>query len=743
MALGAYAHQDLPFDKLVEELQPERDLSRNPLFDVMINFLEDMEGTKNIFDLPGLNIFPEKHGDILSKFTFTLYMRLIDRQLQLRMVYQTDIFESDRMLCLLQQFQHLLEQIIATPEQTIQSYSLVTPESRDLLPDPAVILNEPRQQTVTELFSATAVHVPDKAAVSQNGKYWTYNELDKASLRLAIALRAQGLESGDAIAISGHRSFGLIVSILAALRAGGVILPVDKSLPLGRKEMMFREARACMLLNVDRGVELYSGLSVLNVDAETGCLDDEDSGDEHNVTELLELNADDPAYIFFTSGSTGIPKAVLGCHKSLSHFLCWQREQFSIGPDDRVAQLTSLSFDVVLRDIFLPLISGGTLCLPDENDLVKTLHWAEREGITVIHSVPAVTQSWLANKPEGLSLHSLRWLFLAGEPLMDALVRQWRSSFPETGAIVNLYGATETTLVKCFNQLGDEIKEGVQLAGKPMPQTQALVLQRNRQLCGIGETGEIVIRTPFMTLGYMNNEEENRIRFVKNPFRDDERDILYYTGDRGRYRPDGSLEILGRLDDQVKIRGIRIEPAEVAAALSRHDKVNDCTVLAQEDQAGGCVLVAYVVPKNDSGITAGELRTDLGNYFQDAFIPSAFLFLEKLPLLPNGKVDRKALPAAILDDPDPRQEFIMPRTPVEKILAEFWQTLLGIEQVGIHDNFFDLGGHSLLITQVSYRISTDIGVDIPLVDMFTSPTLLELSILVSDALLSTMDQVEI
>jgi len=743
VALGAYAHQDLPFDKLVEELQPERDLSRNPLFDVLLNFIEGMDDTENISGLPGLRIFPEKPCNVLSKFTFTLYIRLIDGQLRIELVYQTDILDSDRMLCLLQQYRCLLEQIVAMPEQTIQSYSLVTPESRELLPDPTAVLDDPQQQTVSELFSATAARVADNTAVSQNGNYWTYGELDKASLRLAGMLRAQGVGSGDVIAVSGHRSFGLMVSMLAALRAGGVILPVDKNLPPGRQEIMFREARARMLLNVGGDVVPRSGLKALHVGAETGCLDGEVSGYEFNTTDLSEPKADDPAYIFFTSGSTGIPKAVLGCHKSLSHFLTWQRDQFSVGENDRVAQLTSLSFDAVLRDIFLPLICGGTLCLPDDNDLIKTLPWIEREGITVLHSVPAVTRSWLANMPEGMSLRSLRWLFLAGEPLTDTLVEQWRSAFPESGPIVNLYGATETTLVKCFCQLGDEIEAGIQLAGKAMPQTQALVLRNNRQLCGIGETGEIVIRTPFMTLGYLNNQEENRVRFVKNPFRDDERDILYFTGDRGRYRSDGRLEILGRLDDQVKIRGIRIEPAEVAAIISQHDGVKDCTVAAQKNKADDCALVAYVVPEMESSITAGELRKDLGDYFQDVFIPSAFVFLERLPLLPNGKVDRKALPGVNLEDPETGRNFVMPRTPVEKILAELWQTVLGIEQVGIHDNFFVLGGHSLLMTQVVYRISADIGVDIPLADFFRSPTIHELSIRVSETLLSTLDQAEI
>ncbi|HEB87260.1 MAG TPA: amino acid adenylation domain-containing protein, partial [Gammaproteobacteria bacterium] len=725
VALGAYAHQDLPFDKLVEELRPERALSRNPLFDVLINFHVERDDNSGVFGSPDLKISPEKFSQKLSKFAFTLYIRLVNGQLKLELAYRTDMLDSDRMRCLLQQFQHLLEQIVAMPEQTIQSYSLVTPESHKLLPDPTVILDEPQQQTIPEIFAGIAARLPDNVAVSQNNKNWTYDDLNKASLRLAATLHVQGAEPGDVIAVFGRRSFGLIASLLAVLRAGGVILPVDNSLPPGRQEIMFRESRARMILNIDGDTALHAGLETLHVNAETGCLDGVISDCESGVTGFTEPGANDPAYIFFTSGSTGIPKAVLGCHKSLSHFLCWQRDKFAVGPGDRVAQLTALSFDVVLRDIFLPLTSGGTVCLPEDKDLVNILQWVEREAITVIHSVPAVIRLWLESRHEGASLHSLRWLFVAGEPLTDVLVQQWRAAFPVSGMMVNLYGATETALVKCFHLLDGEIKNGIQLIGDALPQTQALVLRRNRQLCGIGETGEIVIRTPFMTLGYLNNEAENRKRFIKNPFRDDEQDMLYFTGDRGCYRPDGKLEIRGRLDEQVKIRGIRIEPAEVAATLSLHDSIHDCTVITQKDQSDNCALVAYVVPEKNSGITAGELRTDLGYYLQGAFIPSAFIFMEQLPLLPNGKVDRKALPAANLNNPDPGQKPVTPRTPVEKILAELWMTVLGIKQVGIHDNFFHLGGHSLLVIKAILRINSVLRTEFPLVTFFQLPTIAE------------------
>ena len=299
---------------------------------------------------------------------------------------------------------------------------------------------------------------------------------------------------------------------------------------------------------------------------------------------LPPIHGEDAAYIFFTSGSTGVPKGVLGCHKGLSHFLHWQRQTFDIGPRDRVAQLTSLSFDVLLRDVFLPLTSGGMLCLPEEGDQAHVLAWLAREGVTVVHAVPTLLQTWLTQESTGVDLGNLRWLFLAGEPLSGALVQAWRGRFPGGAEVVNLYGPTETTLVKCFHRVIGELQPGLQPVGMALPQTQALVLNATGQLCGIGELGEVVLRTPFRTLGYVNAPEEMRRHFVPNPFREgDPSDLLYYTGDRGRYRPDGSLDLLGRLDDQVKIRGVRVEPGEVKAVLEEHPAVQACFVMGRKD----------------------------------------------------------------------------------------------------------------------------------------------------------------
>ncbi len=492
---------------------------------------------------------------------------------------------------------------------------------------------------------------------------------------------------------------------------------------------MLAEAKAKHLLYV--GVQhpedkwMWESLEIISIDPKTGKVKSSSSKAHRQKLSPLPIAPDDAAYIFFTSGTTGIPKGVLGSHKGLSHFLQWQRQRFEVETNDRVAQLTGISFDVVLRDIFLPLTSGATLCLPEaSDDLTPTriLSWLERQQISLLHTVPSLAQSWLANLPPGVSLNTLRWVFFAGEPLPEKLVRHWRKVFPEAGEIVNLYGPTETTLAKCYYQVPVDILSGVQPIGSPLPETQALVLGENNQLCGIGEPGEIVLRTPFRSKGYINASEENQRRFVKNPFRNDEQDLLFYTGDRGCYRPDGSLEILGRLDRQVKIRGIRIELEEIEAVLSEHPNLRETVVIAREDLPGDKRLVAYIVPKREQESTVDELRRFLKQKLPDYMVPSAFVVLDSLPLTPNGKVNRSVLPAPNQTKLEPASTFVAPHDELELQLTKIWEKVLGIQSIGVKDNFFDLGGHSLLAVTLFAQIEKKFGKNLPLATLFQAAT---------------------
>jgi amino acid adenylation domain-containing protein len=446
---------------------------------------------------------------------------------------------------------------------------------------------------------------------------------------------------------------------------------------------------------------------------------------------IRSTSPNSPAYIFFTSGTTGTPKAVLGIHKSLSHFLAWQRDTFQIGPGDRCAQLTNASFDVVLRDIFLPLTSGATLCLPDDDmdpASDRILPWMEREGITSFHAVPTLAQAWLDRIPDGVRLSKLRWAFFAGEALTENLVRRWREALPDAGTIVNLYGPTETTLVKCFQVVHGEPSPGLQHIGSALPDTQVVILNLAGNLSGVGEPGEINIRTPFRTAGYINAPEEQKKRFVQNPFRMDPNDLIYRTGDRGRYRADGTVEFLGRVDDQVKIRGVRVEPAEINAILGRHARVSASFVKACTDATESPILVAYVVLSDRDEPAPNDLRSYLTERLPAAMAPSAFVFLDALPLTPNGKVDRRALPMPDLMNAKERGTLSPPRTPTERVVADVWCRVLKLQQVGIQDNFFDLGGHSLSAMQLISQIRSEFHIELPLRTIFVKPTIESLAL---------------
>jgi amino acid adenylation domain-containing protein len=729
VALGAYSHQDVPFEKLIEELNPRRDLSRNPLFQVLFNLLNVEQINLN---LAGLVATPVITPIANSKFDITLYVKERDRQIQLDLAYNTDLFSPARMVEILHQFEYLLTQIVADPDRSIQAYSLVTPTAQAILPDLRSALPQPQYPPITTTFLDWANRTPSQPAIIQAARSWTYQELATAAQNIAQLLCSHQIEIGDPVAVSGDRSFGLIASMLGVLISGGVLLNIDPQLPAARQELMRSTADAKYLLaigNTPQIADLSADIQIFQIHPDTG-KSSTANGSIPIARDIKTIPIGAAAYIFFTSGTTGVPKGVLGTHQGLAHFLDWQRETFDICPQDRVAQLTGLSFDVVLRDIFLPLTSGATLCLPgDTEDLSpgRILPWLERQQITLLHTVPTLAQSWLLNVPTGISLRTLRQIFFAGEPLTASLIQRWRETFPLAGEIVNLYGPTETTLAKCYYRVPDRVLAGIQPVGQPLPATQALVMTRDRQLCGIGETGEIAIRTPFRTKGYLDAAATNQSRFVKNPDRAELDDLIYYTGDRGRYRPDGSLEILGRIDRQIKIRGVRIEPTEISTLLEQHPQIQASVVVAREDTPGDKRLVAYCVAQPDATPTRIELRQLLQQQLPDYLVPSAFVMLVALPLTPNGKIDSQALPPPTEHRVESAPKFVAARDRVEVELTKIWQRVLAVRSIGITDNFFELGGHSLLAIRLFAEIERAWGKNFPLATLFQAQTIEQLA----------------
>ena len=647
------------------------------------------------------------------------------------------------MMCVLEQLHSTLRQVVVDPSRRIGEIDLTGPRSRPLLPDPTLPLDEPAQTPVGRSIADWAARASDQPAVCQGERSLTYGQLGTGMAEVADQLRAAGLRPGQVVAVLGARSPGLVVSVSGVLASGGVLLALSRDLPVHRVRLMLTEAGTRFLLHVgdwtpdDDWLRDVAGLTVLRVGSD-GHLDFDDrtapasaghaAADSGPHDPVGELNGEScrrqPAYIFFTSGSTGRPKAVLGVHSGLAHWLNWQRQTFAVGPGDRCGQLTGLSFDVVLRDIFLPLTSGATLVLPRESDTAtgeSTLRWLEAERVTLLHTVPSIAETWLLGGPRGVSLAALRCVFFAGEPLTSSLVAL-AAGLPASRRGRQPLRPHRDDARQVLLPRPRAPPRGVQPVGNALPQCQVLVLTAGRRPCGIGEPGEIAIRTPFRSAGYLNAPEETARRFIPSPFSDDPDDVLYLTGDRGAYNADGSLEFLGRLDHQVKVRGVRVEPAEVAATLQTCPDVATCVVVAREDGRGGPMLVAYVVPAKDAHADTGRLQRFLRQRLPAPMVPSAFVFLDSLPLTPNHKLDRERLPAPSPAHPQVEEPYVAPRDATELRMVQLWEELLNIRPIGVRDSFFQMGGHSLLVLHLLARCEQAFGTKLSLATVLESPT---------------------
>ena len=659
--------------------------------------------------------------------------------------YDERVFAAEWAQEFLDQWVFVARQAQHAPQQPIEHVSLLTPAAAARLADPGATIPVPSHAPLHETVMGWAALTPDAPAVAYDDRVYSHAELAALVRKLEAALRAGGAAPGDVVAVSGVRSFGLVAAMLAVLGIGGVLLTLDPKLPAQRRRAMLEQGEARWRVQVGRaGDDVGAEVTTIHCRPD-GTFDPEPTGSsatDVGAASAIELRGDAPAYVFFTSGSTGTPKAVLGRHAGLAHFLHWQRTTFGIGPGDRGSQITALSFDVVLRDTFVVLSAGGTLCIPQEADVLdpgRILQWLEDNSVTTVHIVPSLARLWLDMVPKGVRLPRLRRVFFAGEPLTDTLVQRWREAFGHHCDVVNLYGPTETTLAKCWYRVPAVPAPGVQPIGQPLPQTQVLILDRNLRPCGLNEPGQIAIRTPFRTAGYVRNDAANAAAFRRNPATDDPQDLIYLTGDSGRWRTDGLLEIRGRIDNQVKIRGVRIEPAEIEACLARHPAVASVVVTARADARGEKYLVAYFVQRSDATddghpeqVHLDALRAFLRDRLPEPMVPAAFVRLDRLPLNANGKVDKRALPAPDLVQ-HRKGEYVAPETELQRVVARVWADLLGVERVGVDDNFFDIGGHSLLAVQAVRAVERQTGHACSLPDLFTAPTVRALSALLPTA----------
>ena len=751
VALDAYTHQDIPFEKLLEELQPARDLSRPPLFQVFFNMINIEERDFKLSGLMAEQLLPTEPD---AKFDLTLYVRELNDEIHLRLVYNTDLFCEERIIAMLEQFKALLGDIVENPDGNIAHFSLITPQAEKLLPNPTHSLGTDWAGAVHTHFSQQAQHRPDQPAVLDKQKVWTYQELEARSNQLANHLRAKGIQPQDIVAFYGHRSASLVWVLLGILKAGAAFTILDPAYPAERLIDYCRivQPRGWIQLKVAGALPealeefLMTSSSCYRLELPQDTSYDYDPLANSPTSKLdVKIGPDDLAYIAFTSGTTGVPKAVVGTHRPLSHFIQWYNQTFDLQTTDRFGMLSGLSHDPLLRDIFTPLWLGARLYIPDPDDISsdRLMGWMKQNKISIIHLTPAMEQLLtLTTKPGCEQKLLLRYAFFGGDRLTKRNLDRFREVAPST-ICVNFYGTTETPQAMSYfivpdreedrltannNTIGTEIMP----LGQGIEDVQLLVLNRAQQLAGVGELGEIYIRTPYLAKEYLGDETLTRERFIPNPFSKIPGDRLYRTGDLGRYRPDGLVEFAGRYDQQVKIRGYRIELGEIETILKQHALVRESIVITHERVSGDKHLAAYIVSDQQQTLPVNQLRIFLRDKLPEYMIPSAFVLLDTLPLTPNRKVDRQALPAPENIRHDTQETYIAPRDELELQLTKIWENVLNIRPIGVRDDFFDLGGHSLLAVRLFAQLEKVFGKSLPLATLFQAPTIEQLVRVVQD-----------
>ncbi|MEH2243499.1 non-ribosomal peptide synthetase [Nostoc sp.] len=741
VTLGAYSHQDLPFEKLVEELHPERNLSHHPLFQVVFGF---QNAPMSALELPGL--VPSFINIDLKKTRFDLELHLWKCSEDFRslwggnwesseglrgvMVYNIDLFDKATISRMLKHFKTLLSGIVANPEQRIANLPLLSEvELHQILVEwNNTQADYPQDKCIHQLFEEKVQQYPDSIAINFANEQLTYQELNTRSNQLAQHLRKLGVCSEVLVGICLSQSIEMIIGLLGILKAGGAYVPLDPSYPQERLNFMLEDGQVSVLLTQEKLLKHFEGFSnkIISLDQDCEIITQEK---EDNLKS--DLNSDNLAYVIYTSGSTGKPKGVAVPHKAINRLVC-NTNYIKLSPSDKIAQASNTSFDAATFEIWGALLNGAQL-VGISKDVTLSPHefglQLRQKGINVLFLTTALFQQIARDVPQAFA--TLEYLLFGGETVDP----RWIKKILKSGApkhLIHVYGPTENTTFSsyyCVEELPSAISFPI---GRPITNTHIYILDTHLQPVPIGVMGELYIGGDGLAREYLSRTELTAKYFIPHPFSNKPKTRLYKTGDLARYLPDGNIEFLGRIDNQVKIRGFRIELSEIEAVLSQHLAVRETVVIASEDVPDDQYLVAYIVPNQkqiptqDVQSFASLLRQFLKEKLPEYMVPRAYVVLKSLPLTPNGKVDRRALPT-----PDTitfnNQDYVAPRSQVEELLAEIWAKVLGKEQVGVHDNFFELGGHSLLATQLTSRIRDTFQIDLPVRNLFETPTVEQLA----------------
>jgi amino acid adenylation domain-containing protein len=727
VCLDAFAHQDLPFERLVEELRPERDLSRNPLFQVMFAL---QNAPQQPLELAGITLRPLDIDRSTAQVDLTLHVWETAEGLSATFEYASELFEESTIARMAAHWRSLLEGMIASPERCVWELPLLSEaERRQLLTEwNQTAVEYPRNACAHELFEAQAERTPQAIAVRFEGKRLTYQELDRRSNQLAHHLRELGVGPEALVGLCVERSLEMVVGLLGILKAGGAYVPIDPSYPAARQAFMLQDSQAKVLLTQAR---LLPRLPSHNTP--TVCLDT----DWHRLAQLPKspppslAGPTHLAYVIYTSGSTGQPKGVCIAHRGLVNYLSWAISAYKVAEGAGAPVHSSIAFDLTVTSIFTPLLVGRSVeLLPDDRGaeaLARALQTAA--GYSLVKLTPAHLQALqLQLRPEQVAERT-RTFVIGGEQLRAEAIAFWRQHAPHT-LLVNEYGPTETVVGCCVYTVTPETRShGPIPIGRPIANTRLYILDRYLQPVPIGVAGELCIGGDGVARGYLNRAELTKERFIADPFSPESGTRLYKTGDFARYLPDGTIEFLGRRDDQVKVSGFRIELGEIESVLGRLPQVQEAVVALCEDDPGERRLVAYVVLKPGQADAPRELRSLLKQHLPDYMLPSAFVTLDRLPLTHNGKVDRAALPAPDFEH-QLKEAFVPPRTEWELRLAQLWRELLRVERVGVDDNFFALGGNSLMIVRLISQINQRHQLSLRVVELFRNPTVGQLARLI-------------
>ncbi len=721
VCLGAQAHQDLPFEKLVEELAPVRDMSHNPLFQVMLSLQNVPEAS---LEMESLRIEPLSMETHTSKFDLDLNITERPTGLEVQFNYNTDLFDAATIERMAEHYRTILEDLSHSPGQRLNTVRMLPPaEWQQLMRiSQGAVASYPQDHCIHELFEAQVERDASRVAVVLDAEWLSYGELNRQANRLAHALRQRGVGAETVVGICMERSLEMVVALLGILKAGGAYLPIDPGYPAERIAYMLNDAQpVCVLVHNAIQDVLPPDMPVIDLQTEQAALA---AYSGENLQ--LPMSAQHPAYVMYTSGSTGHPKGAILVHQGIVNRLLWMQREYQLDESDRILQKTPFGFDVSVWEFFWPLMVGACLhLLPPgaHRDSLRMAEVIERQVITTLHFVPSMLSVFL-DSVTTLTCTSLKRVICSGEALSASLQQRFFDRLP-AAKLHNLYGPTEASIDVTYWACHADRDETVVPIGYPIANMGVYLLDRHLNPVPTGVMGELFISGIGLARGYLNRSELTADRFIPHPF-DENGSRMYRSGDLARFRRDGSIEYLGRTDHQVKLRGVRIELGEIEAALRRHPEIRDAVVVVADTPGSEHqILMAYAVSSNAKPDTEA-LHTFLRAFLTEHMVPSIFMWLDELPLNANGKIDRKALLAPHFVASQSRV-FVAPRTPTESVLAGIWAEVLNLKRIGVHDNFFELGGHSLLVTQLLSRIHGQFQLRIPLRVLFEATTIARLA----------------